>query len=37
MRTIAALWGPFDREDLVRAGADELAERPADLLTIVQR
>ncbi len=35
MRTIAALWGPFEREDLVRAGADELAERPADLLTII--
>jgi pyrophosphatase PpaX len=35
MRTIAALWGPFEREDLVRAGADELAARPADLLTII--
>lgn len=34
MRTIAALWGPSEREELVRAGADELAERPADLLTI---
>jgi pyrophosphatase PpaX len=37
MRTIAALWGPSERDELVRAGADELAERPADLLTIVQR
>jgi pyrophosphatase PpaX len=35
MRTIAALWGPSERDDLVRAGADELAARPADLLTIV--
>lgn len=37
MRTIGALWGPFEREDLVQAGADELADRPTDLLTIVQR
>lgn len=35
MRTIAALWGPSEREELVRAGADHLAERPADLLAIV--
>ncbi len=36
MRTIAALWGPSEREDLVRAGADELAEQPEDLLTIIR-
>jgi pyrophosphatase PpaX len=35
MQTTAALWGPFEREELVLAGADELAERPADLLTII--
>jgi pyrophosphatase PpaX len=35
MRTIAALWGPSERAELVRAGADELAERPADLLAII--
>jgi pyrophosphatase PpaX len=37
MRTIAALWGPSEPDELLRAGAVELAERPADLLTIVQR
>ena len=35
MRTIAALWGPSERDDLTKAGADELAARPADLLTII--
>jgi pyrophosphatase PpaX len=35
MRTIAALWGPSERGDLVRAGADRLAARPTDLLTII--
>jgi pyrophosphatase PpaX len=35
MRTIAALWGPSEREELVRVGADDLADRPADLLTII--
>jgi len=35
MRTIGALWGPSEREELVRAGADEVAAAPADLLTIV--
>jgi pyrophosphatase PpaX len=35
MRTIGVLWGPSDRADLVRAGADELATVPADLLTII--
>lgn len=37
MRTIGALWGPSEREELVRAGADELAVAPADLVAIVQR
>ncbi len=37
MRTIGALWGPSEREELVQAGADELADRPGDLLAIVQR
>jgi pyrophosphatase PpaX len=36
MRTIGALWGPSEREELLQAGADELADRPSDLLTIVQ-
>jgi pyrophosphatase PpaX len=35
MRTIAALWGPSEREELVQAGADALAGRPADLLEII--
>jgi pyrophosphatase PpaX len=35
MRTIAALWGPSEPGELLRAGADELAERPTDLLTII--
>ena len=35
MKTIAALWGPSEREELARAGADELAVHPADLLTII--
>jgi pyrophosphatase PpaX len=37
MRAIAALWGPSEREELLQAGADELAERPADLLAIIAR
>jgi pyrophosphatase PpaX len=37
MRTIGVLWGPSEREKLLRAGADELAVTPADLLTIVAR
>jgi pyrophosphatase PpaX len=36
MKTIGVLWGPSPREELVRAGADELATVPADLLTIVR-
>jgi pyrophosphatase PpaX len=35
MGTVGALWGPSDREDLIAAGADELAERPGDLLRLV--
>jgi len=37
MRTIGALWGPSEREELRRAGADELADTPADLVTLVER
>jgi pyrophosphatase PpaX len=36
MGTIGVLWGPSEREELLRAGADELATVPRDLLTIVQ-
>jgi pyrophosphatase PpaX len=36
MRTIGVLWGPTDREDLSRAGADALAASPGDLLEIVR-
>jgi pyrophosphatase PpaX len=32
MKTIGALWGPSEREDLEHAGADALAETPIDLL-----
>jgi pyrophosphatase PpaX len=35
MRTIAALWGPSEREDLQQAGADALAETPLDLLALL--
>lgn len=35
MKTIAALWGPFEREDLERAGADLLAARPTELPALV--
>jgi pyrophosphatase PpaX len=34
MKTIAALWGPFEREDLERAGADALVATPRDLLAL---
>jgi pyrophosphatase PpaX len=37
MKTIGALWGPSEREDLERAGADALAARPLDLLDVVGR
>jgi pyrophosphatase PpaX len=35
MKTIAALWGPSEREDLVQAGADAVVEKPLDLLTLL--
>jgi pyrophosphatase PpaX len=35
MQTIGALWGPSPREALLAAGADTLAEKPADLLSLV--
>jgi pyrophosphatase PpaX len=34
MKTVAALWGPFERADLERAGPDAFAATPADLLTL---
>jgi pyrophosphatase PpaX len=37
MRTIGALWGPSERDDLSQAGANELALTPPDLLEIVHR
>ena len=36
MRTIGALWGPFEPDDLRKAGADALAEHPADLVRIAE-
>jgi pyrophosphatase PpaX len=35
MRTIAVTWGPFDREDLVAAGPDHLADRPENVVAAV--
>lgn len=35
MKAIGALWGPSEREDLERSGADELAREPRELLEIV--
>jgi pyrophosphatase PpaX len=35
MKAIGALWGPSEREDLQRAGADALADHPLDLLTVL--
>jgi len=35
MRTIGALWGPSGREELLGAGADEIAERPQDVLHLI--
>ncbi len=32
MRTIGALWGPFEPAALQQAGADALADEPARLL-----
>ncbi len=36
MKTIGALWGPSEPGDLERSGADVLAARPIDLLTLVR-
>jgi pyrophosphatase PpaX len=36
MRTIGVLWGPSSRGELLRAGADDLATVPGELLTIVR-
>jgi pyrophosphatase PpaX len=35
MRTIAALWGPFEREDLEREQPDGFAATPSDLLELL--
>lgn len=35
MKTIGALWGPSERAELERSGADELAREPRELLNIV--
>ncbi len=35
MTTIAALWGPSEREDLLQAGAHALAEKPLDLIDLL--
>jgi len=35
MRTIAALWGPFEREELEREQPDEFAATPSDLLALL--
>jgi pyrophosphatase PpaX len=37
MHTIGVLWGPSPREALIDAGADELAEVPADLPELIER
>ncbi len=37
MRTVAVLWGPFEREVLEAAGPDALASRPADLIDLPAR
>ncbi len=37
MRTIGALWGPSGREELLAAGADELATTPQELLELISR
>lgn len=36
MKTIAALWGPFDPRDLQLVGPDTMAKSPRDLLEILQ-
>ncbi|MDQ3856464.1 MAG: HAD-IA family hydrolase [Chloroflexota bacterium] len=35
VRTVAALWGPFDRSDLELAGPDAMAVTPLDLLRLL--
>jgi len=35
MKTVAALWGPFERPDLEAAGPDAFATSPADLLALL--
>lgn len=35
MRTVAALWGPYEREDLEAIGADAYIESPADLVELL--
>jgi pyrophosphatase PpaX len=35
MRAIGALWGPSGRDELLHAGADELAETPQELLGLI--
>lgn len=37
VRTIAALWGPFERRDLELAAPDAMAASPADLLALLPR
>lgn len=37
MRTIGALWGPFEQQALREAGADALAATPADLARLLAR
>ena len=37
VRTAAVLWGPFGRAELEPTRPDYWLERPADLLTLIQR
>jgi pyrophosphatase PpaX len=37
MRTVAVLWGPFDRAVLERAGPDHFVERPEDLVALLTK
>jgi len=37
MRTAAALWGPFSRQQLERTGPDHWLEKPGDLLALLDR
>jgi pyrophosphatase PpaX len=36
MRTMAVLWGPFERAVLERAGADHIVETPEDLVKLME-